>query len=330
MDRPIEVSVLCAAYNHENYIRNALEGFVSQKTNFGYEVLINDDLSTDGTAAIIREYEEKYPHIIKAVYQTENQYSKGISIVRGILAPMSSGKYIALCEGDDWWIDPNKLQKQYDYMQAHPECYVCTHNAIFHNAITGNDRLFTPCSIDKDYSVDEVICSPGGLFVTNSIFMRREVLTTLPSCFVAPGFGDYQLFVHGTICGTCHYLADTMSLYNYNTPGSWTSRIYSDKEKRIIHYQNLIHMLSNVNDYYEGKYSKPIQYEITKVEFLIHELNENTAEMKQEKYAPFYKEYKHNKRQQQMKLAIYHLYTFLEAHFPFVITLYHKLTHSED
>jgi glycosyltransferase involved in cell wall biosynthesis len=296
---------------------------VTQKTNFAYEVLINDDQSTDGTAAIIREYEEKYPHIIKAVYQTENQYSQGVPIIMQILVPLSSGKYFALCEGDDWWTDPNKLQKQYDYMQAHPECCICAHNAIFHNVSEGKDTTFPACSEDKDYTVDEVIRGGGGLFSTNSLFMRREIYLDRPGCFSVPGVGDYQLVVFGAISGTCHYMADTMSLYNYNTPGSWTSRTLFDNEKRVAHYQNMIHMLSAVDEYYDRKYTDPIQDVITDYEFSILKGTGDRKSMKARKYASRYKTY----RRQRSRYA---LYTFIEKRFPALITLYHKLSHSED
>ena len=107
----IMVSVICLCYNHENYVKDALEGFVKQKTTFPFEVLIHDDASTDKSAEIIREYEAKYPDIIKPTYQTENQYSQGVKILRTYLLPKVRGKYIAFCEGDDFWTDENKLQK---------------------------------------------------------------------------------------------------------------------------------------------------------------------------------------------------------------------------
>ena len=97
----IMVSIICTAYNHEKYIRDALDGFVSQKTNFKFEILVNDDASTDRTAEIIREYEMKYPDLMRPVYQTENQYSKGVRISHDILIPRARGKYLAYCEGDD-------------------------------------------------------------------------------------------------------------------------------------------------------------------------------------------------------------------------------------
>ena len=105
----ILVSICCITYNHEDYIADAIEGFLMQKTDFKYEVLIHDDASTDRTAEIIRKYERKFPNLIKPIYQTENQHSKGIKVGKYNIE-RALGKYIALCEGDDYWVDPCKLQ----------------------------------------------------------------------------------------------------------------------------------------------------------------------------------------------------------------------------
>lgn len=129
---PTVVTVFCITYNHEKFIRQALEGMVMQKTNFPFEVLVHDDASTDGTADIIREFEARYPEIIRPIYQTENQYSQGKRICEDIMLPRTKGKYIALCEGDDVWTDPLKLQKQVDFMESHPEFQATVHRAIFH------------------------------------------------------------------------------------------------------------------------------------------------------------------------------------------------------
>ena len=120
MNEPL-VSILCLTYNHEPFICECLEGFLMQKTNFPFEILIHDDASTDKTANIIHEYEAKYPDIIKPIYQTENQYSKRVAITANFQLPRAKGKYIALCEGDDYWTDPYKLQKQVDFLEANPE-----------------------------------------------------------------------------------------------------------------------------------------------------------------------------------------------------------------
>lgn len=120
-DREVIVSIRCLTYNHEPYIRDALEGFVNQKTNFRFEAIVHDDASTDGTADIIREYAEKYPSIIKPIIETENQYSKNDGSLKRIMDAHMRGKYIAFCEGDDYWTDPLKLQKQVDFLETHNE-----------------------------------------------------------------------------------------------------------------------------------------------------------------------------------------------------------------
>ncbi|WP_183308060.1 glycosyltransferase family 2 protein [Dysgonomonas hofstadii] len=121
------VSICCLTYNHERFIRQCLDGFLMQKTSFPFEILIHDDASTDSTASVIREYEERYPGIIKPIYQKENQYKKGIANTPTYQFPRVRGKYIAFCEGDDYWIDEYKLQKQVDFLESHPDYSLCSH-----------------------------------------------------------------------------------------------------------------------------------------------------------------------------------------------------------
>lgn len=117
MENPV-LTIQCIAYNQAPYIRQCLEGFCMQKTNFRFEAIVHDDASTDDTALIIREYAEKYPDIIKPIYETENQYSKKDGSLRRIMNKHTCGKYVAYCEGDDYWTDPLKLQKQVDFLEA--------------------------------------------------------------------------------------------------------------------------------------------------------------------------------------------------------------------
>lgn len=120
------LSICCITYNHEPYIRDCIEGFLLQKTTFSIEILIHDDASTDRTPSIIAEYQSRYPELIKPMYQTDNQYSKGVRVTWFNLE-RAQGRYIAFCEGDDYWTDPLKLQKQVDYLDKHPDCgLVCT------------------------------------------------------------------------------------------------------------------------------------------------------------------------------------------------------------
>ena len=128
MNKNILVSIRCLAYNHAPYIRQCLEGFVMQKTDFKFEAIVHDDASTDGTSDIIREYAEKYPEIIKPIFETENQYSKHDGSISKIMNAEMRGKYIAKCEGDDYWTDPYKLQKQVDFLEMHPNVVGCVTN----------------------------------------------------------------------------------------------------------------------------------------------------------------------------------------------------------
>lgn len=126
-DREVMVSIKCLTYNHEPYIRQCLEGFVKQKTNFRFEAIVHDDASTDKTAEIVKEYAEKYPSIIKPIFEVENQYSKRDGTLTKIVNAHMRGKYVAMCEGDDYWTDPLKLQKQVDFMEANEEYAICCH-----------------------------------------------------------------------------------------------------------------------------------------------------------------------------------------------------------
>ena len=128
MKRPL-VTIACVIYNQEKYIDEAIDGFLMQKVSFPYEILIHDDASTDRTAKIINEYARKYQDIIKPLFQKDNQYSKGKKPFIDYVFPRAEGKYIALCEGDDYWTDPYKLQKQYDILEANSQYPMCFHNA---------------------------------------------------------------------------------------------------------------------------------------------------------------------------------------------------------
>ena len=159
-DRPVKLSVTCMAYNHEKYIRQTLEGFVSQQTDFAFEVLVNDDLSTDGTAAVIREYTEKYPDIIRPFFQEKNLFSQHIDPLDAVLFPAARGQYLAACEGDDCWIDPTKLQRQVDFLDAHP----ARRRKVFPNPFCTPIRTTPPASTTRWGSTSAPAKSPSPCF----------------------------------------------------------------------------------------------------------------------------------------------------------------------
>ena len=169
------VSIRCLTYNHEQYIADALDGFLKQETNFPFEVIVHDDASTDETANIIREYEKKYPKIIKPIYEKENQYSKHDGSLSRIMEAACNGKYHAFCEGDDCWIAPNKLQMQVDWLEDHPEYTMCFHCSEINNEYNIPCNLNCKLVKDKDYSATELF--QEWIVPTASICIRKDVLS---------------------------------------------------------------------------------------------------------------------------------------------------------
>lgn len=262
MDENIAVSIVCNAYNHEKYIREALESFVMQKTNFKFEVLVHDDASTDKTADIIREYEEKYPDIIKPIYQTENQYSKNISIGITYQKPRVKGRYIAICEGDDYWTDPYKLQKQFDAMEKHPEIDVCAHTTVIVEANTKNlIDYMRPSNKNTVIPAEKVIDGGGGFVATNSLFYRAEIDENIPE-FRGYLLLDYTLQIHSSLRGGMLYLKDCMSAYRYMVKGSWCSNMKAHKDRQLEHQKKILKMLEILNYETNYKYSKIIDKKI--------------------------------------------------------------------
>lgn len=173
--KPLVVS-LTLAYNHEKYIRDTLDGFVMQKTNFPFVAIVHDDASTDGTTAIIHEYAEKYPDIVLPIYETDNQYSKSNGVLGRIMrtaANVTGAKYVAMCEGDDYWIDPLKLQKQVEFLDSHPDYSMCFGNAVEHwESMKCEDKCFSNVE-DRDYSRIEIL--QNWTIPTASVLYRRII-----------------------------------------------------------------------------------------------------------------------------------------------------------
>ena len=216
------VSILTLAYNHEPYIRQCLDGIVMQQTNFKFELLIHDDASTDGTAEIIREYDAKYPEIVKPIYQTENQYSKHVPIGTTYLYPRAQGKYIALCEGDDYWTDPLKLQKQVDFLESHPDYVMCSHRFKQYMQKEGiyKDDWYGVISDSIVYDLDTLI--HGGWYHHPLSVMFRSDKLNLQEYARYPYSMDAVLFFHLLKKGPGIMLNEDMAVYRIHTGGVWS------------------------------------------------------------------------------------------------------------
>lgn len=279
--RPLMVTIRCFAYNQKTYIRECLDGFVMQKTNFRFEAIVHDDASTDGTTDIIREYAEKYPNIIKPVYETENQYSKHDGSFVRIMDEHMHGKYIAVCEGDDYWIDPLKLQKQFDFMEAHPECSLCFH--ADHKLLPSGEKvLHKPYKLKRFYTPEDVILGGGGFMVTNAMFYRWEYIRTegRPDFWKNCPIGDLPSMLFLVSKGLFGYIDEAMSVYRVAAIGSWTSK-QSSFLIRFKHQKAILRMFDEYDEYSGHKYQATIKKKKRKniCKFLRNELKQLIANL---------------------------------------------------
>ena len=257
MINDIKVSVLCLAYNHEKYIRECLDSIVNQITTFKYEIIINDDASTDNTAIIIKEYEKKHPEKIIAIYQKENLYSKGVSIVEDQMLEKAHGKYVAFCECDDKWTDLKKLQRQYEYMETHSECSMCVHNTVIHNLnCMQPDQKFN--SWEKEHILNSKEVFMDWKVHTSAYFIKKEAAYR-PIEFRKYWFGDYVRLTLAYVTGNIVSLPYTMSQYNYGvSTGALHAIDYSKMQKRRAQVLSRNEYLKKLNQLTNGKFNKII------------------------------------------------------------------------
>lgn len=221
----VKLSVICLTYNHAKFIRDALDSFVMQKTNFPFEVLIHDDASTDGTSEIIKEYAQKYPDIIMPIFEKENQWRLGKDFSKEKIWPLVTGEYVALCEGDDYWTDENKLQKQVDFLDSHPECSICFHPVkVKWDDGREDDTVYPNAKILKKVgTLDFESLLKRNFIQTNSVVYRWRFLHDsydLMPDEILPG--DWFLHLLHAQIGKIGFMPDIMAVYRRNAGGVWT------------------------------------------------------------------------------------------------------------
>jgi len=248
-----KVSVLCAAYNHEEYLRQTLDSFLNQKTDFPFEVLVNDDASTDSTGDIIREYAARYPEIIRPFYQKENLYSRRINLYDVVFFPACRGEYIAVCEGDDYWNDSEKLQLQVDWLDAHPEYSACVHNSIGRFSDQPDKVLFAQDG-DRDIPFEQVVQGMSHAYHTSSILARREFILNPPDyrdvAYHQGYFTDYAVGVRLGLAGKVRFLDRCMSVYRIGSnPSAWSRGVGQEYHKLKRFVSGEIAMLKTVKQH---------------------------------------------------------------------------------
>lgn len=283
MDKIPLVSICCMVYNHEPYLRDCFEGFVMQKTNFSFEILVHDDASTDKSSDIIREYTAKYTDLFKPIYQTKNQYSQGKNPNRCYLFPRVQGKYIALCEGDDYWIDSYKLQKQVDFLENNPDYglvhanyYIVDSNNIRKNKI---DRTWKSGDVFLD------ILTGNYHIATLSVLYRTELYSDFTEEIVEINnqrfkMGDLPLWLLFSKVSKIKYINEKMVVYRLLENSVSHSSNIND-----VH--NFQYDLYRVRTYFADKYKIKIKTKKLKNKFFKAMIKE--AYFKQDKkYAIIY------------------------------------------
>lgn len=213
-----KVSILCLTYNQEKYVSQALDSFLMQETDFDFEVLINDDASTDGTVKILKEYAKLYPDIIKPIFHKENLYSQGFrNLIGRFLFPKAKGKYIAICEGDDYWTDPAKLQIQVDFLDKNPEYSVCFHTTrVVYENNTDKEFVFPDVKHESWYTAEELLRT--NYIPTNTVMYRKQRYQKMPTN-LSPV--DWYLHLYHAKFGKIKFLDQVMSVYRKHSAGIW-------------------------------------------------------------------------------------------------------------
>ncbi len=271
----VKVSILCTTYNQEAYIAEALDSFLNQKTSFNYEILVNDDASTDSTPLILKKYETAHPDKIRVFYQEKNLFSQGININKAVLFPESKGDYIALCEGDDFWTSDHKLQKQFDYMVEHPEIKFCVHASI-NVSENGKKKIST----NRPYAKDQIVpksdlLSKVHCFATNSYFIKKETYYSYSESEIFPlkAHGDHKMSVYFSLVSPVYYFEEPMSAYRVLAKGSINESILLSKNREQVEnnlMNNRIELLETANRFSNYQYDQLFREGKKEIEYFFY------------------------------------------------------------
>jgi glycosyltransferase involved in cell wall biosynthesis len=269
-ERP-KLSICLITYKHEAYIRTCLDNMLSQEVNFDYEIILGEDHSPDGTAAIIAEYASQHPTKIKAFIRPENVGGKS-NFLHCFL--QCRGEYVIFIEGDDYWTDPTKLQQQVDFLDAHPEASACFHNAeIVYEDASGrtNEYINAPDQPLWTTTADLLSEKEAWFMATASVMMRRKYVASLPAWFVQCKSGDIPMYVILAEKGPIGYLNKSMSVYRKNLGG----QSFTDNTKSKAFIENRIFMYTQINAYTQNRFAKQIRRIKSDYQLLLIKCHEN-------------------------------------------------------
>lgn len=289
-NREIKVSIICTTYNHERFVAQALDGFVNQKTSFNFEVIVHDDASMDDTPDIILAYEKRYPGLIAPILQSENLYSRGLSPA-AYTYPKARGEYIALCEGDDWWIDPLKLEKQIGYMESNPGCTFCFSNARLYDEGAGRFASDMLPGTEQDQRVLEsgdyldVSDMIKMSFIPTATFVFRKADYLRLPAFPQEAFrGDRFLQLVLTSFGYAHYLDEVVSVYRVNNPKSMMSVWAKDPEAGLKAAKGYVRLYEEFDSYTNGRYHDAIAEQLVERRYIVFAKENDYRSLRKREY----------------------------------------------
>lgn len=234
------VSVCMITYNHEKYIAQAIESVLMQKTSFKYELVIGEDCSTDGTRAIVCDYVRRYSGRIRLLLPKHNQ-----GMISNFVSTVTAcrGRYVALLEGDDYWTDPTKLQRQVDFFESHPDCVICFHTTKV--IYEGQDKEPTvyPLSIQREIStIEDLLVS--SFIPTCSVIFKNGLITEFPDWYFRLPIGDWPLYILLAKFGSIGYVNGEMSVYRVHEDGCFSRmnelmKLAISLRSREIVYENI-------------------------------------------------------------------------------------------
>lgn len=271
----IDISIICMTYNQIDYVKKMLEGILEQETKLIYEVIIHDDASMDGTKDYLYEIRNRFPNIIKLCIEDENKFSKEIDFFSEIVINIAKGKYIAICEGDDYWTDVNKLQRQYETLEAHPECDMCACRVDMisedGNHILGEIR---PREGDGILPIEDVIMGGGNYVATVGLFFRKTMFDHMMD-FEKIRSLDYSHQIKGAIRGGICYIDKSMAAYRRYSKTSVTNMITNNINAMSRQCEQEKMILKTLDIETDGKYHNVIEKRLLDYEQSFYEQLKN-------------------------------------------------------
>ena len=271
------LTVIVMTYNHKDYIAKAIDSILLQIVKVDFSILIHDDCSDDGTYEILLDYQKRYPDKIQIIRQETRKFLKdGINLmIYKYVVPKIKTKYVAYCDGDDFWCDNHKLQKQYDFMELHPEYSMCFHSAY---QLKNNGDMSSKWFISKERDIDMsdlINDKPGICVATSSIFLKKEVFVDFPDWRKQFPVEDVPMYMMAAIYGKIRCMSDVMCVYRQFSSGSWTSQNRSNIERKLKHLNSIKAATSCFNEWSHYKYNDLVTQQIKGCDFRIALLSED-------------------------------------------------------